>query len=174
MAVAPIDVESLRQQVAYDPETGAITRLVARSINPKSVPGLRLGTPCRGGYLMVRVGKSRYLAHRLAWFHAHGRWPDGDIDHVNGNKADNRLCNLREATRSQNMANTSLQANNTSGVRGVCFAKHAKKWLASLTVSGKQKHLGLFASKEEAAVVRERAFRSAFGEFAGRQQPSTL
>lgn len=78
------------------------------------------------------------LVHRLAWFYVHGRWPTSDLDHINGNPLDNRICNLREATRSQNNWNAGLAKHNTSGVKGVCWRMDRNRWLAHLTVSGKQ------------------------------------
>jgi hypothetical protein len=169
MAEMTLDVETLRSLVAYNPETGVFTRLVKRDFNPKSVLGKPLGTAYSNGYLGFRVLTRRYLSHRLAWFYVHGEWPQSDMDHVNGDRTDNRLCNLRLATKSQNMANTETQVNNTSGHRGVIFDKVNKKWMAYMQQHGKFINLGRFVVKEEAIAVRAQAFASAFGKFAGRQ-----
>lgn len=172
MAETTLDIESLRSLIAYDPETGVFTRKVKRDFNPKSVLGKPLGTPYSNGYIGFRVLSRKYLAHRLAWFYVHGVWPVEDIDHVNGNRADNRISNLREATRSQNMANTKTQTNNVSGHRGVIFDKSNQRWMAYMQRHGKFINLGRFDLKEEAIAVRQQAFASAFGEFAGRQVPA--
>ena len=163
-----IDLESLRALVQYNPETGVFTRKVKRDFNPRSVLGKPLGTPYSNGYLGFRVNTRKYLAHRLAWFYVYGCWPASDLDHVNGNRADNRVSNLREATKSQNMANTKTQVNNTSGHRGVIFDKANSKWMAYMQLHGKFINIGRFAEKEEAIAARSQAFVSAFGEFAGR------
>lgn len=165
MAIASIDVAALRIEVSFDPETGVFARRVER---PRSPAGSRLGAPCSNGYLMFRVMGQRYLAHRLAWLYVYGAWPDGDIDHINGNRADNRIANLREATKSQNMANTRTQANNRSGVRGVIFDKASGKWMAYMQQHGRFINLGRYDIKEDAATARQEAFSRAFGEFAGR------
>lgn len=169
MAETILDIESLRSLIAYDPETGIFTRKVKRDFNPKSVLGKPLGTPYSNGYLGFRVLTRKYLAHRLAWFYVHGVWPASDLDHANGDRADNRISNLREATRSQNMANTKTQVNNTSGHRGVIFDKTNQKWMAYMHQHGRFINLGRYELKEEAIAVRKQAFSSAFGKFAGRE-----
>ena len=165
MAQKPLTVEALRSLVHYDEATGTFTRKVVADFNPRSRVGVPLGTTDRNGYLNFRVQTKRYLAHRLAWFYVYGVWPRADIDHVNGVKSDNRICNLREASRSQNMANTDTQANNVSGHRGVIFDKANKKWMAYMHQHGKFINLGRYAEIEQAVAVRQQAFGKAFREF---------
>jgi len=107
----------------------------------------------------------RYLQHRLVWLYVHGRWPKDQIDHINGNRSDNRLCNLREATCSQNLMNARAHSHNTSGLKGAC--KHEPGyWSSVIRVNGKNKYLGRFKSPEEAHAVYASAAKKYFGEFA--------
>jgi hypothetical protein len=89
------------------------------------------------------------MAHRLVRLYFRGKWPEPgyDTDHINLDKADNRLCNLRHATRSQNQANTLAQANNKSGLKGASFHKPIGKWQAQIMVKGKKLRLGYFKTK---------------------------
>lgn len=93
--------------------------------------------------------------------------PSGlDVDHVNGDGLDNRRCNLRIATRSQNCHNRGAGRNNKSGYKGVCWHTQAGRWVAQIGIGGKRKHLGLFASPEEAYAVYCAAAKELHGEFA--------
>ena len=115
-------------------------------------------------HLTVRIEGRNYYAHRLAWLYVHGEWPDGDIDHINGDGLDNRIANLRVATRSQNCANVGRRAHNTSGVKGIY--QHGMRWRASIRVKGKSKHLGCFGTPADAQAAYMAAAREHFGEFA--------
>lgn len=89
-----------------------------------------------------------------------------DVDHINGDGLDNRRCNLRLATHSENMRNKSMQSNNTSGFKGVSWHKQNKKWTVTISTSGKDVYLGLFGNLEEAAVAYDKAAIEYYGEFA--------
>jgi hypothetical protein len=163
--MSPLNVETLNRSLAYDPGTGVFTRKQTETFNPRVKAGEPAGHLNRDGYVYIRIGKVSYLAHRLAWFCIHGRWPL-EIDHANGVKNDNRISNLREATRSQNMANTNVPKNNTSGAKGVYFDKVNQKWMAYIMLNQRAKNLGRFDSFEEAVSVRRNAAGRIFGEFA--------
>lgn len=110
------------------------------------------------GYIQVRVLSERLKLHRLIWLYMTGEWPKGDIDHINGNKADNRWENLREVSHQENMKNKSQYKTNTSGTSGVNWRKDHKKWQACIsTPESKWKSLGFFDTKEEAIAARKAA-----------------
>jgi hypothetical protein len=136
----------LRELLNYDPDTGLFTRKVGvRGYAAGSI----VGTPHSAGYVYCNVDGHRCYAHQLAWCYVHGDWPEGELDHRNGVRNDNRIDNLRLATRSQNMLNKHRpRGDNQSGFLGV--VAHKNRWRADLTVDGKQKYLGLFDTAEEA------------------------
>ena len=107
-------------------------------------------TGLRNGYFSGQLFAKTYSAHRVIWAMAHGYWPNGDIDHANGNRLDNRLSNLREATRAENNRNVGVQANNTSGFKGVSWDAAHSKWKARIGHHRKIIHLGRFESPEDA------------------------
>lgn len=111
------------------------------------------------GYLKGAIFRKLIKAHRAAWAHYHGRWPTQDIDHIDGNKHNNRIENLRDVSRQENMRNVPLTKANKSGVKGVHWYKARNKWVASIMISGKHKHLGYFDLKEDAASARKAAER---------------
>lgn len=142
----------LKTLFSYDSATGDFTRLVRTSNNTKV--GEIAGYLRVNGYVEIRINWEPYLAHRLAWLYMHGNWPVEQIDHINGVRNDNRFCNLREATRSQNLQNVfKPSVNNTSGLRGVVYHKRDKKYQAQIRVDGAQKHLGSFNTPEEASAA---------------------
>jgi len=103
-----------------------------------------------------RKGK-QYLAHRLIWLYVYGKFPDDQIDHINGDPSDNRIENLRDVTNQENNKNRSKNCNNTSGHIGVCWDKDAEKWRARIDVNGGTKHLGYFNVLEDAVAARQAA-----------------
>ena len=108
------------------------------------------------GYLRVNIGGKRYLAHRIIWMMVHGEWPE-EIDHINGNRADNRLCNLRAVNRQENMRNLACRSDNTSGHTGVSYSKRDDVFVAYITVDGHAKVIGRYATAEQAAEARAKA-----------------
>lgn len=146
----------IRSEYHYDPETGYFTRLVARGGMPV---GSLVGWIGKRGYWEAEICGTRQLLHRLAWLYVHGKWPEGEIDHRNRRKADNRFINLRDVSSVENMRNVGRKRNNTTGIVGVYWFERAKKWTAAVTVRGKQIHLGYFSSIEDAAAAREAGVR---------------
>ena len=149
-----LTAEYLRSILHYDPDTGIFTRKVSTSNNVKA--GDVAGSPS-GGYLQIMVQSRDYKAHRLAWLHFHGVWPKYQIDHINRNKTDNRIANLREVTNKQNQQNRSKSSTNTSGHPGVSWNKQNAKWQAYITHNQKNLHLGYFTDIEEALSARKAA-----------------
>lgn len=116
------------------------------------------------GYRRIKYKRRQYLAHRLVWFYVNGVWPQGDIDHINRSRSDNRISNLREATRSQNVFNSD-NSRNTSGFRGVHYAKKQGNWIAQIKVDGKGMHLGSFDTPEQASLAYQKAAGEHFFDF---------
>lgn len=147
--------ERARALLEYVPETGVIRWRVDRRGHVKA--GDQAGSIGLNGYMRVGVDGSEYLCHRLAWLIVHGEWPTHQLDHINGSRTDNRLCNLRMATNAENHQNLGLRSTNTSGHTGVTWNEERGKWVAQLFVSGKHKTLGYFTNKEAAAIAYREA-----------------
>lgn len=156
--------EELRRVLHYAPETGLFTWRVRLSI--RIVVGKRAGAKMVIGYTSIGIYGRDYLAHRLAWFYMTGVWPPDDIDHINGIRNDNRWCNLRPATRQQNMQNKRKLDANTSGIKGVSWDKLNKKWFTQVTRPDGTKFFARYSSKDEAAAAYAREATKAHGEFA--------
>lgn len=138
-----ITQDELKELLHYDPETGMFTWKSHRggTAYKYSVAG-RKNTQ---GYIAIRVKGCRYQAHRLVWLYVNGYLPKYQIDHINGDGSDNRLCNLREATHAENQQNVSIRSDNTSGFPGVSWHKQAKKWRATIRIKRQKISLGLFS-----------------------------
>jgi hypothetical protein len=106
------------------------------------------------GYIQIKINGQLHLAHRLAWLYVYGDWPAEQIDHVNRDRTDNRIANLREITQAQNCQNRSVQHNSTSGVAGVTWNKTLGKWHARIGLGGRRRHVGWFRTKAEATAAR--------------------
>lgn len=160
-----ISLERLRELLNYNQETGQFTWIAKSKLS--SIPiGTIAGTQQTGGYRQIRIDGSIYTAHRLAWFSFFGKWPREELDHINGVKTDNRIQNLREATRSQNEANKRTPRNNTTGFKGVSWNKARQCFTASFQYKGKHRHLGCFATAIEAHAKYRDAALEKQGEFA--------
>jgi hypothetical protein len=119
-----------------------------------------------GGYRLIGINGKHYGAHRLIWLYHYGCLPEVEIDHIDNNKTNNNIDNLREATRNQQNYNRSLQKNNTSGHKGVSWDERSGKWRAYITINYKHKHLGYFYCKEEAHKAYCKAANKLYDEFA--------
>jgi hypothetical protein len=155
--------ERLLNLLDYYPETGLFMR---KAIGKEVVPRHIAGCINSQGYRIIKIDGRAYKAHRLAWLYVHKEWPASDIDHANMNRSDNRLSNLRSATRGQNVANSNKRSNNSSGFRGVSFHKSSQKWVAQIGSRGRKSYIGLFSVPKDAASAYNQAALARFGEFA--------
>lgn len=170
-----IDVETLRKLLRYEPETGKLfrkprpqsdfpdlatyRRWVARYCDKEA-----LYAKHPKGYLSGTIDGHQLLAHRAAWAIHYGFWPD-HIDHVNGDRADTRIVNLRECTLTENQGNAKAR-DGISGLKGVYLRKRDGKWVAAITRGGRYSHIGVFSDKNEAASAYNDAAQVYFGKFA--------
>lgn len=161
-------IEYLRQRLIYEAETGILTwrycevmpnKWLARWANKEA-----LATVNGDGYRVGKIDDKMYRAHRVAFAVHHGHWPTEHIDHINGDKTDNRICNLREATGSENQRNRSKPKNNTSGFKGVSLNKG--KWMAQIMLNGKRYCLGTFNTPKDASIAYASAAKTMHGKFA--------
>lgn len=152
-----ITQENLKQLVDY-----VDGMLVAKTNSKCRKVGDTLSSLTDKGYLRSSVCGKSYRVHRLVFLYHHGYMPI-QVDHIDGNRMNNKIENLRDATSSQN--NQNRKATSSSGVKGVVWHKQSKKWVASICVNRKSVHLGSFLSIEEAALVANRARKLAHGEF---------
>jgi len=156
-----IDAGTLRALLDYDPVMGVLRWRA--TVSSRAVVGSVAGTMRKNQYVQVRINGRCYLAHRLIWLHVYGVWPNGQIDHINGNRADNRASNLREATRAENMMNAKKRINTGSSLKGVTLRNGRYK--ARIYVNRKEKHLGYFATEQEAHDAYCAAATKEFGAF---------
>lgn len=156
-----LSVERLKEYLNYDELSGLFTRKV--DSYPARV-GDRVGYTQAIGYQEVSLLGKRYYLHRLAWFYTYGVWPKS-LDHVNGDKSDNRLSNLREATHSENMRNKATPVRSKTGITGVCLDKSTNSYKATIGVGGKLLNIGRYPTIELASAAREEAELKYFGEF---------
>lgn len=169
-------VEYLMECFDYDQVTGFLTwRIRPLSHFPNKGAGNRWNTCFAGkrvGWANVHGTRSRlyvkldyvsYLVHRVAWAIYYGVWPVQFLDHINRNPFDNRINNLRQVTNGQNRANS--KSSSVGRPKGVYWRKDNRRWCSNITVGGKKRHLGYFATAIEAAVAFEQAAREIYGEF---------
>lgn len=138
----------LRNVLQYDSETGVFVWVNPTTTRVKT--GSVAGCLGDDGYMKIQVFGKRYKSHRLAWLYQHGEFPNCEIDHINGNRVDNRISNLRLATSKQNKENVKLKSTNTSGYRGIHWDKERQKWMAYVTSNRKFHNIGRFDDVNDA------------------------
>jgi hypothetical protein len=143
------DLETIKDALSYDASTGEFIWIFNRR---RGLSGVRAGCVGTGGYCQIRYRGKEYKAHRLAWFFIYGELPSIGIDHIDRDKTNNRISNLRLATTAENGQNISaIYSSNKSGYTGVHWHKTYKKWQAKIGVASERIHLGYYNSAEEAA-----------------------
>jgi len=149
----------LKEVLHYDADSGIFRWKTSTN---RRIKALQVAGCIRGdGYMLIGIDRKFYLAHRLAWLYVHGSWPVDQIDHISGCRTDNRICNLREATGAENMQNhRNPPSSNKSGFLGVSLRLELKKYQACIKIMGKNKHLGLFDTPEQAHEAYLKAKRS--------------
>lgn len=176
MGKTDLPPKRLHEVLRYDPETGYLHwKTQTHGYHGIIRPGDRAGS-VKDGYINVHVDKVLYRAHRLAWYMVTGEWlsPKQDIDHINGDRADNRFANLRLVTRTQNNMNLPVRTDNISGYRGVTLRKDTRKWHARITVAGKIILLGDFIDLEDARAARAKAEELYFGAHSYLNRPTAV
>lgn len=125
----------------------------------------KAGSITTNGYLIIRFNKTRYYAHRLAWFFIYGNIPNNQIDHINGITNDNSINNLRLCSDSTNRLNTGMWKTNTTGYKGVTYSKSRNKYVAQATLQYKHYTLGYFDTAKEASNKYQEFAKNNHGEF---------
>lgn len=157
-AQSTVTHEKLLDILHYDESSGLFTWKESR-LGTKPKTKKNAGCNSRG-YVVVRIDGVLYGAHRLAWFYVHGKWPDKHIDHIDGNKSNNAIANLRDVTRAQNMQNIKgTRSHSKSGLLGVVFCKTTGRWKVEIQTRKKRKWVGRFDTQAEASAAYLKAKR---------------
>jgi hypothetical protein len=152
----------VRELLDYDENSGIFRW---RKSKGRAKGGSVAGTVRPDGYLKLNIDGKPYFLHRLAWFYVHGVWPAETIDHIDLNKANNAISNLREATYHENACNKESNGS-ASGYKGVGWHICSKKWQVRIKAYGKTKFVGLFDTPEQAYLAYCEAANDLHGEFA--------
>lgn len=154
--------EGLARKFVYDPVSGIIFRKLKKSLKEVGCLNKKLG------YKVVRVGGVLYYSHRLAWVLYYGHWPENTVDHIDGNRINNSIQNLRDATRMENNQNRKKQPSKSSTYKGVTWCKAKSLWKVQIRFEGKNIHLGYFIDEVDAAEAYNKSvtkFHKAFSVY---------
>ena len=154
--------EELKIQLHYDENTGLFSRFTAKR---GARVGVVLGSGDGNGYLEIRVNYKKYKAHRLVWLYVRGVFPNCALDHIDGNRTNNRIKNLRLCTSAENLHNVGVRKGNISGIKGVNWHKSRGKWQARGVVNHVPYYIGLFKTLEEASAAYQAFAKEHHGEF---------
>ena len=160
--------ETLRKLLSYDPDTGLLTwkrrpidmfatERAGKSWNARLCGKPAFKTSNNDGYNQGGIFGKNYLTHRVVYAIHHGAWPVNQIDHISGDRSDNRIANLRDVTSAENQRNMQRPSNNTSGHIGVSWKGDRCKWRAKIGVYGKSRHIGYFTDINDAIAARAAA-----------------
>jgi hypothetical protein len=159
-------VEYIKEHYEQDPVTGNFLckKVPVTSKNGKLAEGQVAGTANKDGYRRITIKRKSYLVHRICWLLYYGKWPAKQLDHIDGNKQNNRIDNLREADGKQNSQNTLGKKSNktTSRYKGVYWNKTNKTWIAAI----QGKYLGSFPDERSATLAYNRVAADLFKQFA--------
>jgi hypothetical protein len=156
MQVLNLEQGTLKKYLKYSKETGIFTwKNISKYHIEKN--GSIAGFIAKNGYVVIKINGKKYKAHRLAWLYVYGYMPKYGIDHINHNRSDNRIENLRDVSASINSKNRHKHKNNTSGFTGVGFVAKSNRWRARITVDGVVIYLGNFINFHEAVNARKNA-----------------
>lgn len=156
-------LELLRCLFILDADSGVLIRRITRAPNARA--GDKVGSLDGRGYLHVNISGRFYRVHRLVYAMYHSGPPPRVIDHVDGDRLNNRPSNLRPANERQNVGNSKMFSNNTSGYRGVYLHSRRRKWCAQIKIKGETKYLGWYDTPEDAKSAYDKAASDHFGEF---------
>jgi len=146
--------ERLKELLNYEPDTGVFTWRISRG---RAMVNTEAGNLHHSGYTCIKIDGKSYRSHRLAFLWITGEFPPHDVDHRDGDVANNRWKNIRHATKSENMQNRGLNSNNKTGFPGVSYHKAAGKFMATIKVNSKNRYLGLFDTAETAYLAYSKA-----------------
>ena len=175
MNAPKLSPDTFRRLLRYEPETGKLywrSRTIDLCTSENAMKGFNTQfagkeafTADNGeGYRCSCIRGRQFKAHRVIWAIVHGKWPKDQIDHINGDRSDNRLCNLREVTNAQNQWNRKPSAGCISRHKGVTFIRRTKRWQARIVVNGKRQSLGVFPTESAARDAYSKASRQLHGE----------
>ena len=166
--VSMVTPEEIKSLVDYDPKSGIMRwkprpdsmfscKRIADGWNTKYAGEITAPSVCREGYSQISIFGVKYRSHRVAWAAHYGKWPEGEIDHINRIASDNRIDNLRDVRPVDNLRNKGDYKNNMSGHKGVTWHKSSGKWMAQIKVNKRNIHLGLFDDAAEAGKAYQAA-----------------
>lgn len=160
----PFPLSFFEENIQYDENTGKLTWKVDRNYNAKA--GDECGSFDTRGYRQVNILGKVLKAHRVAWFLHYKVWPEQEIDHINCNKSDNRISNLRLVSRKEQIRNIRTRKDSKTQIKGVHYDKTRGNYQAFIHVDGKRKHLGRFSNSEDAHRAYCVAADAYYSEFA--------
>ncbi|HEY3987431.1 HNH endonuclease signature motif containing protein [Cedecea sp.] len=157
-----ISIEKLKELLSYNPATGV---LIWKVDYGRAKAGQEASAKNGAGYKRIGIDGRKYYCHRICWAISYGYWPSKNIDHVDRDRGNNSISNLREVTQGENCRNKGINPLNPHGYKGISLYKRTGKWTAQIKVNGEKMHLGYFPTKEEAAAAYDEAVNSTHGEF---------
>jgi hypothetical protein len=162
MGINELDIQRIRTVLDYNEKTGEFTWKLLSCDEKK---GNITTFSSESKYMFIRIGENLYNCARLAWMYYYGVEPNGDIDHIDGNRSNNSISNLRDIPHSINSLIRQIKSNNTSGSIGVRWRKDRNKWQARIKVNGIEKHLGHFDDKNDAVKIYEEYKKNILNEY---------